>query len=247
MKKFSITVFISALAAMCAATTAPAQTADEYAALGNSAYKKGDYAAARDFYNSAKKAGGNSAELHFNSGNAAAKLGKKGEAMLDYLRAKLENPRLREADANLKMLAADNNLTLPQKTRIQDTVFELSDSEWTVAAFTAFWCAVLSAFVPPLWGRRNAAYVFLAIIFACATACSVFALAQYAQFKSLGVALEDDVQLRISPTPHAKVSATLQEGTLVKILQRHGDYVYAAADNGKRGWAQIGRLEPVVR
>lgn len=245
MKKFSIIIFISALATLCFATSAAAQTADEYAALGNSAYKKGDYAAARDFYNLAKDAGGNSAELHFNAGNAAAKLGKKGEALLEYLRAKLENPRLREADANLKMLAADNNLTLPQKTRIQDSVFELSDSEWTVAAFTAFWCAVLSAFLPPLWGKRNAAYVFLSLIFACATACSIFAIAQYAQFKSLGVALEDDVALRISPTPHAKIAATLQEGTLAKILQRHGNFVYAATDNGKRGWAEIGKFEPV--
>ena len=247
MKKLSIIFLISALAAVCLPIAATAQTADEYASLGNSAYKKGDYAAARDFYNLAKNAGGNSAELHFNAGNAAAKLGKKGEALLEYLRAKLENPRLREADANLKMLAADNNLTLPQKTRLQDSVFELSDSEWTLAAFAAFWCAVLSAFVPPLWGKRNAAYVFLAIVFACATACSVYAIAQYAQFKSLGIALEDDVALRISPTPHAKIAATLQEGTLAKILQRHGNYVYAATDNGKRGWAEIGKLEPVQR
>ena len=92
-------------AAVFAAATAGAQTAREYFALGNNAYKAGDYARALENYSLAEKNGFDSAELYFNKANAFAKLDRRGDALLNYKRAVYNALRMREATANLAINA----------------------------------------------------------------------------------------------------------------------------------------------
>ena len=89
-----------------------AQTADEYFMLGNNAYASGDFARAKENYMSADKEK-SAAEISYNLANTCAKLGDKGEAMLHYMRALYQNPRMREAEANMSVFAKDNSLETP--------------------------------------------------------------------------------------------------------------------------------------
>lgn len=241
MKKYTI----AATLALCAVSLA-AQTAQEYLMLGNSAYKKGDYAAAAEHYRSAIGRGGNSAELYFNAATACAKTGKKGEATLNYLRANMQNPRLREADANLKIFAKDNDIALPARNAAQMYLFELSSFEWSAVAICAFWGAAILLILPLLYGKRNAAYMFAALVSAIIAAVAVYALCLWDAVASTAVALADDVELRLAPTPNAPIVARVHEGALAKVsAQKDGFALVQTRQANKRGWADIKKFAPV--
>ncbi len=222
-----------------------AQTAQEHLMLGNSAYQKNDFSQAVAHYNDAIKVGGNSAELYFNLANANAKIGKKGDALLYYMKANTQQPRLREAEANLKLFAKDNGIHLPEKTSVDLYLLELSSYELSLIAFVAFWVSVLLIFIPPMYQKRNSAYSFLSIIFAIATIIAFYGIAKWNAIDNIAVARSDDVALRLSPTEHAPISAIVQEGTFAKVLNRNNNFVYVQTPSGKKGWVNIDKMTPI--
>ena len=107
MKKI-LRAFLYLAASICLASTASAQTAQEYFMLGNNAYKAGDYQRAAENYESALKNGFVSAELYYNLANSFAKLDKTAHALLNYKRAVYHAPRMRE-DSQFGKFAKDNS------------------------------------------------------------------------------------------------------------------------------------------
>ena len=97
--------------------------------------------------------------------NTNAKLGKKGEALLYYAKANVVAPRLREAEANLKIFAKDNAINIPQKNAVEIYLLELSMYEWILIAFASFWFVVLFLVVPPLYNKQNSVSIFASFIF----------------------------------------------------------------------------------
>lgn len=241
--------FKTALAAavICAAgiSAVSAQTAEEFFLLGNNAYKKGDFARAKENYSEAAKLGDPSAELFFNLANTCAKLNLRGEAYLNFLRAIYENPRMREADANLIMFAKDNSLPLPPNVFLADFLSELSDSEWTAAALITFWLAAMSIVLPPLYGKKSAASIFLALVMFALFALSATGLHGWTAYKNLAVAITADVPLKAAPAAGAPASAMASEGQVARIEGRKNGYVYVETPTGKRGWADASKFVPV--
>ena len=240
MKKLFFAIFIAMLS-----VSIRAQTAQEYLMLGNQAYEKGDFSQAAENYNEAIKKGGNSAELYFNLANTNAKLGKKGDALLYYMKANVQQPRLREAEANLKLFAKDNDIPLPEKTAVELYLLELSDYELILIAFSAFWISVLLIFVPSMYQKRNSAYTFLAIIFAVIMMTSFYGTAKWYSIRNMAVARSDDVSLRLSPTSNAPVASIVHEGTIAKVISKKGNFVYVNTPSGKKGWANIEKMTPI--
>lgn len=233
-------------AALLAAATAGAQTAREYFALGNNAYKAGDYARALENYSLAEKNGFDSAELYFNKANAFAKLDRRGDALLNYKRAVYNAPRMREATANLAMYAKDNSLESGLEAFKTPLIAELSESEWATVCFVSFWAAVLLVFVPPLYGKRPPATLFLAIVFAAAFAVAIPSILDWRNFADTAVALKPDTKLAVSPTKTAPAAAIVDAGQCAKILKSRGGYLYLETKNGKRGWAASADFAPTV-
>ncbi len=237
---------------LCAATlacaqSAVAQSASEFFMLGNNAYKVGDYKKAVECYESAIEKEFDGAAVRYNLANALAKLDKKGEALLNYKRAVYNAPRMREASANLQMFAKDNAFNDGFSNFATPLIAELSDSEWTSAAFIAFWGAILSIFIPPLFGKRTASTVFIAILFACLFWLSSFSIYNWWNFANSAVAVKNDVPLRISPTQHAPISSIVSEGQVGAIEREHGDFIYVETTNGKKGWTKKIDFVPVVQ
>ncbi len=237
---------ILSLVLACACAVGFAQTASEFMSLGNRAYEKADFAQAKRYYADAMAAGGNSAELYFNAANACAKLGDKGGAVLFYKRAQIRNPRLREAEANLKLFAKDNGIAVAEKSAAETYLLDLSLFEWTVAGFAAFWVAVVLAFLPALFGKNNAACVFAAIVLFAVSGVSGYGIWKWGKTINTAVSLKDDVALRLSPTPNAPVCATAQEGQSGEILGEKDGYIYVSTPSGKRGWADRTQFAPLA-
>ncbi len=227
------------------ALLANAQTAQEYLMLGNSAYERGDYADAKENYQNAINEGGNSAELYFNMANTSAKLNQKGNAVLYYMKALVQQPRMREAEANLKLFAKDNGIQLPEKSSIEMYMLELSQYEWIILTVISFWIAIAFIFIPRMYFKKISAYIFLALIFIVITIVGFFGIIKCNDIKNTAIALTDDVALRLSPTLHAPVDTTVHEGTFAKILKRHNDFVYVQTKSGKKGWASTATFAPI--
>lgn len=223
-----------------------AQTAEEFFMLGNSAYKSGDYKKAVECYESAINQKLDSAEVRYNLANALAKLDKKGEALLNYKRAIFDSPRMREASANLQMFAKDNSLDDGSSNFATQLIAELSEAEWTTGAFIAFWGAVLMLYIPPLFGRRTTATIFISILFVAIFMMSVFSISNWRAYANSAVSIKQDVPLRLSPTPDAPVASIVAEGQTATIKARHNNYIYVETPNGKRGWSEIKDFVPVV-
>ncbi len=226
--------------------SAQAQTAEEFFILGNRAYSAGDYKKAEENFDQALEKGGNSAQLHFNLANTCAKLDKRGKALLNYLRSIYIEPRLREASANLKVFADENSLALPMDKFSAPFVSELSHSEWLAIAFASFWAAVLLIFIPPLYGKKSVAWIFLAIVSASIFALSSMALFDWKSYASTAIADKNDTPMLVSPVEDAPVIAMLHEGQIASILNRHGNFIYVETPSGKRGWAASDKFIPVV-
>jgi len=233
----NIFAFLAAAAMVFSACAASAQTAREFFILGNNAYKSGDYQKAKSCYEDAIAGGMDGANVRYNLANAQSKLGEKGGALLNYKRAVMDAPRMREAAANLQMFAKDNSLDDGFGNFANPLVAELSLTEWTLAAFALFWASALLFLIPPMFGKRTAATVFSALICAALFAAAAVSASNWVSFADCAVALKSDSPLRLSPAPDAPVSAMSAEGQTVKILKKRGEYFYAETANGKRGWA----------
>ncbi len=234
---------LSVLILSCGAVVA--QTAQEYMQLGNQAYEKQDFTQAKEFYTDAIKAGGKSAELYFNLANTNAKLGKKGEALLYYAKANVVAPRLREAEANLKIFAKDNAINIPQKNAVEIYLLELSMYEWILIAFASFWFVVLFLVVPPLYNKQNSVSIFASLIFIVILSIGIYGIVRWQNINNTAIALSDDVALRISPTSHAPVVSTVHEGIFAKILSKKNNFIYVLTPSGKRGWASTAEFSPI--
>ncbi len=240
MKKIFLAITLT-LSAVCA----NAQTAQEYLQLGNRAYKENNFQQAVSHYNDAVKAGGNSAELYFNLANANAKVGKKGNALLYYMKANAQQPRLREAEANLKLFAKDNGIHLPEKTAVELYLLELSSYELSIIAFVAFWISILFICIPTMYQKRNSAYTFLAILLAGLASIAFYGIIKWNAISNIAVARDDDTALRISPTEHAPISGIVHEGSFAKVKNKKGNFVYVETASGKKGWANIEKMTPI--
>lgn len=243
---FLTRIFLTSAAVFAFAAASLAQTADEFFMLGNNAYKNGDYARANENYESAAKAAPPTAELYYNMANTNAKLGNKGEALLNYYRAIYQNPRMPEARANLEMFAKDVAADLPQHSRIHEILAELSEYEWTVISFITFWVTVCLIAIPPLYSHSNMATAFLAIVSGCIFIVSVIALVNWRDFRQTAISVNEDVALRLSPTDTAPVSSIVGEGEIASIGRKYGKFLYVKTKNGKQGWTLEKEFVPIA-
>ncbi len=228
------------------AFSATAQTADEFFILGNRAYSAGDYKRAEENFDHSFEKGGNSAQLHFNLANTCVKLDKKGKALLNYLRSIYIEPRLREAAANLKIFADKNSLALPTDEFSAPFISELSYSEWLAVAFASFWTSVLVIFIPPLYGKKSVAWIFLSFVSIGTFLLAVIASIDWDNYASTAIADKNDTPILASPAENAPVVAMLQEGQIASISGRHGNFIYVETPSGKRGWSMSNKFVPIA-
>jgi len=102
---------------MSQAEADPGNSWDSMIQMGNVRYQDGDFAGALEAYESVFQAGFESADLHYNLGNAYFKTGNLGRSILGYERALRLRPKDPDARANLELarsLTADEVEPLPR-------------------------------------------------------------------------------------------------------------------------------------
>ena len=225
------------LAAFAASLRAEAGKADDRFRKANAAYASGEFADAvgelRALSDEGKFSGGS---LH-NLGNAEWKVGRPGYAVLAWERARSMNPFNPNTDANLRFARHSARVEAPVLGWQERYSTWMPGGWWLIIASTALWGGVALLTLPRLFGTRRAdwhqgiAAALLAIFL-----LSVPALLGLSKRAQLGVVLEDETPLRLTPTREGETLTKLPAGEMARVERARGEYLYVRAEGDRAGW-----------
>lgn len=250
---------VSLLAALLilAASSVPALSADEAQGVftrANAAYAKQDYAEAHKLYGEIASSGIRSPQLFYNLGNASARLGRTGEAVLYYERARALSPRDPDLLANLKRVAPPDNFPQPFILAVpfHRALEGFSVREWT-ALFLTLWvlAGLLGAalFLSAGAGARTWLRRVLWIVGPAAVVTGVFAGIRLYDNARVAHAIVTKPKAIVYSGPDAGFSmiASATEGTKVRRLPFGGSpaWVQVRLMDGQKGFVRAADITPI--
>lgn len=269
-------VYKCAIAIIILMVSFPVVAADstEISQAAEKAYSNGEYAKCVELYDSLISEKGESAEVLYNRGNAYAKSGDYGHAMIDYLQARELKPNDPEIRNNIKYIESkvhDNNTAElkgkkqsvdPESASFFMTIKKyiaedhLSDTwaVWSVIAFLIFVAGIsVYTFSGSVIYRKIGFFGGLSCLLISIVAL-VFALTAASDSERIdkGVIVGYKVKLRSDASISSKEGATaLTRGTVLNILGSYPEGEEAAQWYKVRlnsdfvGWIQADDFEPV--
>ena len=217
-------------------------------AKADQAYSEGRFEEAATAYQELVRSGRWNANLFYNLGNAYYRLGKFGQAIVNYERALALEPHHPEADANLRLARDEARALELRKDPIERYAGFLIVKQWAVAAATGFWIALFVAAHLLFARRRTTGRVALVVLGLIVSAVSVFAIVTLENGTSgrdLAIVTGHDVVARIATADSAQTVLALPAGSAIKVLSERGEWLYAALPNDQHGWLPASAIERV--
>lgn len=229
-------VFFLIVMAACSALADP-ENPTAIAEAARAAYDEARFADAVALYDRLLASYPRSPELHFNRGNALARLGRIGEAAAAYERALLLAPRDADARANLKFLRSSARLPQPRVSIVDRIVGVVSASEWRTLAISAWWIGSTLLVAALLMTRAPRAMraIGLALI-----GIALFAAAGWGYWiirntHPIAFVVRPGVKALFAPLPNATPHFDAPDGLAVRVLETSGEWVYVR-DAAREGW-----------
>jgi hypothetical protein len=225
----------------------------------NRAYQEGRYEDSIKLFQQLIATRGYSAPLCFDLGNAEAKAGHLGPALLNYERARYLAPGDAGIDHNLQVTRRQAGLP-PNSYRWWQIVMRSID--WTL--WLGIILACLFLLFAALIGAANAEALssriristavlrkfFKGIAFVCIPLFLFFGFVELDTIgfnqRIEGVIVAKSATLRLSPFDSAEKTGSLPEGELVTVEAPHADYFWVDDGSKQSGWVQGSEIEPVV-
>lgn len=216
-------------------------------AQADSAYMAGDYQTAAQHYTQLMDEGWQSADLHYNAGNAYFRLGKLADAIIQYERCLRLDATHADAKHNLAFAQA---MTVDKIDPI-GTVFLVdwwkacyhiaTADAWAYSSIALFvFClAMVMVFVfgKAVWLRKTGfSLAIVALFFTVITA--LFASSRQAEIDNTSVAIVyvPTVTTKSSPDKSGNDLFILHEGTKVTIKSNLGTWSEVQTEDGHTGW-----------
>lgn len=238
------------LIAMAAVTSfadpaGPGTTAE----AARSAYDEGRFAEALALYDRLLASYPRSPEMHFNRGNALARLGRIGEAAAAYQRTLLLAPRDADARANLKFLRSGAGLPQPRDSLADRVIGALSASEWRALAIAAWWIGAALLVIGLLVTRapRAVRASGLGLLGVALIAAAGWGYWVARDARPIAFVVEPGVKALFAPIPSATPHFDAPDGLAVRVLETSGEWVHVR-DGAREGWiprraVEIARLD----
>jgi hypothetical protein len=218
---------------------------DERFSQAAKAFENKDFAEAAYQLRELNAAGEWSHGAQHNLGNAEWKVARPGYAILAWERARTLDPSDRNTIANLRFARsqaiAGNEARLTQPTRSWYEQFSewLSPATWLVGAGVSLWVGIILLSLPRLMGWRRAGWPQgVAALLLAVFLFSIPALIGLWSRSRVGVVLEDDTRLRLTPTREGEDLTKLPAGELARIERERGNYFYVRAEGDRAGWVE---------
>ena len=213
--------------------------AAEKFASGGKEFAAGHFDNAIADYEEAANAGGWSANVFYDLGNAYYRNGNFGRAILNYRRALALDPHHPEAAANLRVARDEARaLELPREP-IEDALSFGTTNRFAAIGAAGFWLSLFSAVALAFRKRRTLAAPLMLTV-----GLLLFAGGGYATYASetgrsgraLAIVVADKIQARLATADNSGTVLALPPGSEVQVLSARGDWLYAALPNHLRGW-----------
>ena len=249
--------FITGLLILCLPVplTAQAQTGGSAEGVffeANRAYSNQDFQEAMDGYCRLIEGGSASGHLYYNLGNAWFHLGRLGEAILAYERARLLIPRDSDLAFNLTQARDQTRDEIGDTAAVSFLDILGIENVSRYEAFAVF--ALLNVlFFAVLCLRifRKAEWTYYLTIFLAifvGIGGSVSALKWYESLTDdRAVVIAEEVEVLAGPHPEDTILFKIHEGTVVRHERSEGGWALLRLSKGKRGWTQADKLERIVR
>lgn len=251
-----------AAAAICAALlvasvgSASAQTPEEIFARANEAYAQERYEEALEGYETILKYRIRDARLEFNLGNVYFRMGRLGQAILHFERARRLDPTDRDIVTNLEYAktfrfdVVEESAGMPLWLRwfisLQDRVGP-DRQAWTVVALVWI-AAALLAWVLSTPGRWRAVFGWTLaglLLVTMLVGLSWYTTFQRLEGRQVAVVLADAVEVLAGPGENNPTLFTVHEGLAVEVRDLREDWVQVSLPNGLHGWLAREALEIV--
>jgi tetratricopeptide (TPR) repeat protein len=213
---------------------------------GVAAYEAGQYEpAARAFKDSLSQETASGTLL--NLGLAEWRCGRVGEAILAWEQAAWLDPFNRDARQNLLFARETTGANPPELTWFELASTWLPSSLWAWIAGGSLWLAVALVTLPGIfrvrkagWHQTLAALTFGIFLLSLPPSAGVVTRS------NIGIILEKNTSLRLTPTREAEVIDSLAAGEPARKLRERGDFIFVHAQNGN-GWVERRQIGFICR
>jgi tetratricopeptide (TPR) repeat protein len=209
---------------------------------GAQLYVAGDFERAAAAFREAAETAPAAGTLH-NLGNAEWKCGRPGPAILAWEQAQWLDPRQANTRANLRFARRAGQLEPPALAWHEICSTWLPVDAWAWLAGGSLWIAVGALLLPGIlrWRRADWNQALAAASFAVFL-LTLPALAGVQSRTALGVVLQKQTPLRLTPTREAQILGQLPAGEMARLGRERGDYVYVRTGNDAAGWVERGQF-----
>jgi len=230
------------------------EDAQQRAFLGaNGRYENGDYQGALEGYLQLERDGLRRAHLDYNIGNCYFKLGQLAAAILYYERCLILAPR--DEDAK-------HNLAYARSRTIDETnppaglrALEAALSGGALFARREVWvltvvCYVLLIVLLALGQRwpsyRPFAYLRLCLLAGLTISLTLYGyLGWHGEARRRGVVMIRESKVLNEPREDGTLKFKLHQGTTVRLLRRHEDWLAISVGGELKGWVPFGDVEEI--
>jgi tetratricopeptide (TPR) repeat protein len=232
-------------------TTGFAQTIDEAFGIANIAYQEKDYTTAITQYQFILQQGYQSAELHYNLGNAYYRTQQMGKAVLHYERAARLAPKDKDIQHNLSIVKAqlkDQIEALPNFFLLDwwnSLRQQWSSNAWAVSGIVLFWLAMAALIVWQIGKtrtqRKKAFFAGIALL--SISMLPILLAVANTKNSEQAIVMVEETALKSSPDELSTSILLIHEGLKVKLLDKIGDWYKVRLPNGDEGWLHTEIME----
>lgn len=224
-------------------------------AIADSAYVKGEFQKAIDYYE-ALLVEGVSDEIYYNLGNSYFKMDNLGKAILNYERALLLNPGNNDIQANLaisKSKTVDKVESLPELFFISWTKALMNQSsadgwaKWAISFFILFLvCSFLYVFSKQILIKKiSFSLGILFFLFTLGTHAFARQQKKVLLSRDTAIVMTPSVTIRSTPSESGTALFILHEGRKVGIKDSVGEWKEITLEDGKVGWINSSDIEVI--
>ena len=217
--------------------------------LANELYHEKNYQAAADIFETLINQGETNGYLYYNLGNTYMRLGNKGSAILNYLRAKLILPRNENLDANLRyainqtqdQLSPSRGGLIPSLLFWVDSISLIEHFDILILFNIIFWCICIGSlyYRKPLWKSLKKISMAILLLAFFSTGIKYYLLSEY----KIGVIMDKKVDVKSDRNTQNVTLFELHEGAIIAFNQEDGEWAHISVSADKSGWIPIESID----
>ena len=212
--------------------------------LANKFYHEKNYTAAATIFEELISQGETNGYLYYNLGNTYMRLGNKGNAIRNYLRAQLLLPRNENLDANLRYAInqTQDQISPPPGGLITGILFWVDlirlfeHFELLILCNFIFWCICIASlyYRKSLWRSLKKISITILLVIFFSTG-----IKYHLSKQTLGVITDQKVAVKSDRNTQNITIFELHEGAIISVGQEDGKWVYITVSSDKSGWIPI--------